>query len=86
MKRRRWKKSRRGVGIPQTTPSFNTLWVRHNAGLRSQKEITRRVKDADPNALSNEERDSWSALLTVALSNRWVTKDEVPTLKTKIEE
>jgi len=86
MSRKRWRKSRRGVEVPQTTPSFKTLGERYNAGLRSQKEITRRVKDVDSNALSKEEESYWFALRTVAVSNEWMTVEEVPLPKTKTEE
>ena len=86
MARKRWKKTRRGVEVTQTTPSFKTLGERFNAGLRSQKEITRRVKDVDPKALSKEERDSWFALRAIALSNKWLAKDEVPVPAPKTKE
>jgi len=85
MYRKHWKKSRRGVAVPQTTPSFQTLSERYNAGLHSRKEITRRVKDANPKALSDEEKSAWVFLRQVGQTNEWFTADEVPMPVTKSE-
>jgi len=58
--------------IKQTAPSFHKLLEHYHSGLRSRKEITRRVKDGPPNKVNEETLAAYEALRAVALENDWI--------------
>jgi hypothetical protein len=67
-RRRIWKKHE--AAAPQKAPSYQKLLEKYESGLRSQKEISRRLLAGRPT--DEAEAQAFDSLKIIAIDNGWI--------------